>query len=168
MMLNAGKNNLYCTTVQLEKIDIRQEYIDAALLDTVHPDLTDDITELFDKYIQEILPEYSLSNWKYKIDSWINQFNQSEMEYHTHNGAMLSAVVYLINDADGGEITFYDPRHFAARGYDTKFRSLFDPITYKPASGEVLTFPSYLYHATRPTRGLRISVPFDLYLFNET
>lgn len=166
-MLNAGKNSLYCTTVQLEKINIRQEYIDDALLNVVHPDLEAEVTQIFDKYIQTILPEHQLSDWKYKIDSWVNRFNQSEMEYHTHNGAMISTVVYLMNNADGGEITFYDPKHFAARGYDMKFRKLFDPITYRPVAGEVLTFPSYLYHATRPARGLRISIPFDLYLFNE-
>lgn len=167
MSLNAGKNNLYPTTVQLEKIEIHQEYIDAALLNTVHPDLTHEVTQSFNRYIQTILPEYRLSDWKYKINSWINRFNQSSMDYHTHHGAMISSVVYLINEGDGGEITFYDPKHFAARGYDLKFRSLFDPIVYSPLAGEILTFPSYLYHSVKSTDGLRISIPFDLYLFNE-
>lgn len=166
MKLNVGRNDLYSTTVQLERIDVLQKYVDSALQNVVHTDLKNKTVALFDKYIQTTLPEYKLSDWKHKVDSWVNRFNQDEMEYHTHNGAMLSAVVYLINESDGGDITFYDPRHFAARGYDLKFRSLFDPIRYKPEAGDVLIFPSYLYHAVSSTRGLRISIPFDLYLFN--
>jgi uncharacterized protein (TIGR02466 family) len=163
MKLNAGLNNLYPTTVSLDNITVIQEYIDLAITLEIHSDLYKLATSIFDNYIQATLPE-TIDSWDYKIDGWINCYQQNEMEYHTHSGAALSTVIYLMNDADGGEITFYDPRHFAARGYDMRFRPLFDPISYKPKTGEVITFPSYLYHAVKPTKGFRISAAFDLYL----
>lgn len=167
MMLNAGLNQLYPTTVNLETIEITQQYVDEAITLAIHPELNQKAIEIFDSYIRSILPNETLDSWGYKIDGWVNCYQQNEMEYHTHSGAALSTVMYLMNDAEGGEITFYDPRHFAARGYDMKFRPLFDPITYKPQTGEVITFPSYLYHAVKPTKGFRISVAFDLYLYDK-
>lgn len=165
-MLNVGRNDLYPTTVRLDKIEVKQEYIDTAASLEVHPKLYAEVVKYFDTYVSTVLPDQRLSSWSYKIDGWINQYQQNEMEYHTHSGAAVSTVVYLMNDAEGGEITFYDPRHFAARGYDMKWRPLFNSTTYKPQTGEVLTFPSYLYHAVKPTKGFRISAAFDLYLYD--
>lgn len=164
MTLNVGLNNLYPTDVMLSKIDIKQEYIDQSIMSVIHPELNQTVVDIFDNYIRSTLPNETINSWDYEIQGWVNRYHLNEMEYHTHSGAALSTVVYLINDAEGGEITFYDPRHFAARGYDMKFRPLFDPTSHKPLAGDVVTFPSYLYHAVRPTKGLRISAAFDLYL----
>lgn len=167
MMLNLGTNNLYSTPIYLDNFVVKQEYVDSAMLKEIHSDLNELVLGFFDKYIQSILPNEDINSWKYKMESWINTFHLNEMEYHTHNGASLSAVVYVLNEAEGGEITFYDPRSFAARGYDMKFRPLFDPISYKPKAGDIVIFPSFLYHSVKPTKGLRISIPFDLFLFDD-
>jgi hypothetical protein len=168
MSLNAGLNNLYPTQIQLEKIPVKQEYINSALQQEVCPELRKMVVEGWDKYIQSILPGKKLSDWKFESQEWINIYRSEEMEYHTHSGSQLSTVVYLENDGEGGEITFYDPRGFAARGYDLSFRPLFNPTDYMPDTGDILTFPSYMYHSVRPAKGLRISVVFDLFLYNKS
>lgn len=167
MKLNVGLNNLYPTQVTLDQIKIKQEHIDESLQGKVHPELREKVIETWDNYIKTVLPGKSLSDWQYKTQEWVNIYHRNEMEYHTHNGAHLSTVVYVENQDVGGEITFYDPRSFAARGYDMSFRPLFQPISHMPESGDIVTFPAFIYHAVRPAEGLRISIAFDLFLFND-
>ena len=166
MRLNAGLNNLFPTQVTLSQINIRQEHIDEALQGNVHPDIKEAVVDAWDNYLTTVVGK-PLSDWKYKTQEWVNIYHRNEMEYHTHNGAHISTVVYIENQDIGGEITFYDPRNFAARGYDMSFRHLFDSITHMPKSGDVVTFPAFIYHAVRPAEGLRISAAFDLFLFND-
>lgn len=167
MKLNAGSNKLFPTDVTLDTIDIKQEYIDSALQSEVHPDLRSEVINIWDNYISTTLPGKSLSDWGYKTEEWVNIYHRNEMEYHTHSGAQISTVVYIESPSCGGEITFYDPRGFAARGYDMNFRPLFNPIAHTPSQGDVVTFPSFVYHSVRPVEGLRISIAFDLFLFED-
>jgi len=165
MKLNAGLNRLWSTPCKLDNIQIKDEYLNSALTNEVHSELLSQVESVFDDYLKESL-NLGLNNWKHKIQSWVNLYENNGMEYHTHHGSQISAVYYLMNEG-GGEITFHDPRHFAARGYDMKFRKLFEPLVHNPMAGEIIVFPSYLYHTVRPAKGKRISIPFDLFLFDD-
>jgi len=67
----------------------------------------------------------------------------------------------------GGEIIFTDPRQNANRGYDNCFQEWFKPLKITPTCGDIVVFPSYLYHyVTTYQSNIRIALPVDLFLFN--
>jgi uncharacterized protein (TIGR02466 family) len=165
-MLKSGLNKLWPTTIKKSEFSVTEEMIAYAMQKQVHPSIEALALDMFDDYLKSEL-DIGLEEYKStKVSSWVNRFEQSSMNYHTHNGAHLSSVFYLVMEGRGGEIEFYDPRHFAARGYDMNWRKLFDSITFKPIAGDVVIFPSYLYHSVSTAHGFKISVPVDLFLFN--
>jgi len=131
----------------------------------------------------EILPSFeefakltldrNLSDWKsYKLNGWITGSSKNySMNLHNHSGAQFSAVFYLLCEEEnrGGEIVFTDPRHNANRGYDRAFSKWFEPLQIIPKSGDILIFPSYLYHTVLTYHSnLRIAMPVDLFLFADS
>ena len=159
--------NLWPTTVYKSKFDINDEMISSAMQKEISKTIYELAEKQFDAYLKEVIG-LSLYDYKgYKLDSWINRYENTDMEYHTHNGSHLSAVFYLVVEGDGGEITFYDPRFFAARGYDMNFRKLHSNFVLKPSSGDLVIFPSFLYHSVKVSKGFKISIPVDLFLFND-
>ena len=48
-----------------------------------------------------------------------------------------------------------------------KFRKTTDPTYHAPKTGDMLVFPSYLYHSVRPASHTRVSCALDLYLYND-
>jgi predicted 2-oxoglutarate/Fe(II)-dependent dioxygenase YbiX len=53
----------------------------------------------------------------------------------------------------------------ANRGYDTKFKPMFERFTHLPATGDYLIFPSFAYHHVNPyTSALRFCLPVDLFV----
>jgi len=163
----SGFNNFWPTTVYKTILDVDQEIITEAMQKRVHPSVEEIALKHFDTYLKKVL-DLSLSDYSgYKTISWVNRYENTEMEYHTHNGSHLSAVFYPIVEGEGGDIVFYDPRFFAARGYDMNFRKLHSSISYKPETGALIIFPSYLYHSVKTSKGFKISIPVDLFLYNE-
>ena len=118
----------------------------------------------FQKYIKQLDIEECLS---YSIKSWVAGPNAGYMiPIHNHSGASISAVFYLLSeDIDkGGELLFQDPRTNANRGYNNDFRKLFQPKSILPTSGDMVVFPSYVYHYTNPFHGkLRLAIPVDFF-----
>lgn len=112
----------------------------------------------------------SLNDWKgYYLNGWLTGSGKDySMRLHNHSGSQLSAVFYLMCEdlEHGGDITFTDPRHNSNRGYDESFNNWFDPLIITPKSGDILVFPSYLYHQISTYKGnLRLAVPIDLFLY---
>ena len=166
--LNYGFNDLFVTKILKGKFDITDDIILDAMNKTVSSKIHEFAKIHFNEYLNDILG-LSLSDYKgYKLSSWVNRYENSEMEYHTHNGAQLSAVYYPVVEGVGGESAFYDPRFFAARGYDLSFRTLYEPVEVKPESGLFVIFPSYLYHSVKVSRGFKISIPVDLFLYTDS
>lgn len=161
--------NLWPTTVYKSTFEVDTSIITDAMQKKVSDIIYDLSRKHFDNYLKEVL-DISLFDYKggYRLDSWINRYENSDMEYHTHSGSQLSAVFYPIVEGDGGDITFYDPRSFASRGYDLNFRKLHSNFVFKPKSGDLVIFPSFLYHSVKVSRGFKISIPVDLFLFNES
>ena len=117
----------------------------------------------FQKYIKQLDIEECSS---YSIKSWLAGPNTGYMiPIHNHSGASLSAVFYLLCEDDkGGELHFQDPRSNANRGYIKSFGKLFQTQTIFPKSGDIIMFPSYVYHYTSPFYGkIRLAIPVDFF-----
>jgi uncharacterized protein (TIGR02466 family) len=159
--------NLWPTVICKSTFEVEEETIMMATQKEVSNTIHDLARKHFDAYLKDVIG-ISLYDYKeHRLDSWINRYENTDMEYHTHNGAHLSAVFYPIVEGDGGEITFYDPRFFAARGYDMNFRKLHSNFVIKPSGGDVVIFPSFLYHSVKVSTGFKLSIPVDLFLFND-
>jgi hypothetical protein len=189
--MNKGFNNLWPTTVLLEQIEdtellfqVTQELMQTINFHTPPNDFQQyDILKdaggvvetfkqkvvvpTFNRYLENTIGT-GLDSYQYGFKSWITGTGQGYyIPVHNHSGAHLSAVFYLFceeNDS-GGEISLVDPRTNANRGYDSNFKQLFTDKTYNPKTGDVLVFPSYVYHYTHPFRGkIRLAMPVDLFL----
>tara|TARA_B100002051_G_C16696121_1_gene618252 strand:+ start:935 stop:1540 length:606 start_codon:yes stop_codon:yes gene_type:complete len=78
----------------------------------------------------------------------INNKNSYNVK-HNHQNCYLSSAYYVKKPKDSGEITFFDPKEaktyrFPEIEKNTDFSV--EKITIKPEEGELLIFPSYLYH----------------------
>lgn len=123
----------------------------------------------FEQYLKEA-HNSKLSDYKeYNLKSWITGTgNGYNMIYHNHSGAAFSAVFYLLAEdvSKGGSIVFSDPRHNANRGYDSKLKTEFENVFHTPSTGDIVVFPSFLYHYVNPYySNLRIAMPVDLFLY---
>ena len=124
----------------------------------------------FNSFLRHSLNK-DISDWTgHKMHGWIAGYsNGYSLNHHNHRGSQLSAVFYLMCDSQdkGGQITFTDPRQNANRGYDTPFQEWFKPLEIMPTNGDLVVFPSYLYHyVTTYQSSIRIALPVDLFLFN--
>ena len=130
------------------------------------------VVPVFDEFLKLSLDK-SLNDWKgYSLNGWLaGSGNDYSMRLHNHSGSQLSAVFYLMcEDLDhGGHITFTDPRHNANRGYDESFNEWFTPLIITPKSGDILVFPSYLYHQVSTYKSnLRLAIPVDIFLYTDS
>ncbi len=131
----------------------------------------------------EVLPSFeefcnltlnkNLADWTdYRVSGWITGSSKDySMQLHNHSGSQFSAVFYLLCEEldKGGEIVFTDPRQNANRGYDSKFESWFEPLKITPKSGDILVFPSYLYHTVLTYQSnLRLVMPVDCFMFADS
>lgn len=82
--------------------------------------------------------------------------------YHGHDYSFLTGIVYLTPQNTG--LILHDPRMNAARGFPDQFRQQFEDVTIVPESGDVVIFPSYVYHSTMVHNGMqpRVVMPFNV------
>lgn len=124
----------------------------------------------FNSFLRNTIDK-SITDWKgHKTHGWVAGYgNGYSLTHHNHRGSQLSSVFYLMCDSQdkGGQITFTDPRQNANRGYDTAFQTWFKPLEITPKNGDIVVFPSYLYHFVSTYQSsIRIALPVDLFLFN--
>ena len=95
--------------------------------------------------------------WKYVpnkqriVAMWaiINKKNSFNV-MHNHQNCYLSASYYVRKPEDSGDITFFDPKEAKTYRFPkiekyTEYSA--GAVTIKPEEGDLLIFPSYLYHA---------------------
>lgn len=92
------------------------------------------------------------------VRGWANVMQAGSSESpHIHEGGWISGVYYVAMPASGGEIVL--------GGHDLGEDIASGPTrTLRPKAGDLLVFPSYLYHSVPAVRceGLRISIAVDL------
>ena len=121
------------------------------------------IVSSFENYLSRY--DINLKNKDYDLRAWITGYGTNyAMPKHNHSGSHLSAVFYLLcEEKNGGNIVLHDPRTNANRGYVDDFQSMFDKVRFTPSSGDVLIFPSFLYHNVETFNGkMRLAMPVDL------
>ena len=122
-------------------------------------------------YLNHFRPEARRKKDRFKLRGWINVNCQGDFNIlHCHPGCFLSATYYVKvpTDMRGGEIYFRDPRGPAVAMYETPGIEL--PwigngvgIPFKPETGHLLLFPSWLEHRVERFEGSgeRISIAFN-------
>jgi len=88
---------------------------------------------------------------------------------HCHPNSFLSGVYYVNASEDSGDIFFQDPRQVASMTACpvTEFTPwTLRQVSYRPRSGGMLIFPSWLYHGVEPnlTETPRVSMSFNFRL----
>jgi uncharacterized protein (TIGR02466 family) len=127
------------------------------------------------KLISELLPEvykdvYNRNDRKPKLCStWINVNTGKDINIpHIHPLSHIAGCVYIKCNKDSGPIKFENPMNDLMRHYDlhqtTVNTDVFQwEIDYNPSIGDVLFFPSWLYHSVMPSQDNeeRISIAFN-------
>lgn len=105
--------------------------------------LDDIIIPEFVKYAKDVY-DYELEETSYV--AWHRTtFDGRALDVHEHSGSNLTCVVYL--EATEGDLVIIDPRGSSSRGYPWEIRNKhFGEFRSTPSSGDVIIFPSYLYH----------------------
>ena len=78
----------------------------------------------------------------------INKKNSYNVK-HNHQNCYLSAVYYIKKPENSGDITFIDPkqvRTYRSPRIENYTEYSREAVTIKPEEGDLIVFPSYLYH----------------------
>lgn len=126
------------------------------------------VFSMFNEYSEKVF-NFTLDRETCKMKAWAaNGSDNYSLRFHNHSGAQLSAVFYLLIDStkgQGGNIMFHDPRFNANRGLISAFKPKHDDLIIKPVTGDVIIFPSYLYHSVSKFYGsTRLILPVDLFI----
>lgn len=93
---------------------------------------------------------------------YLAQPHLQNVTYHNH-GSMITGILYL--DVPGGDVIFYDPRTNANRGMGVLAKTPnMASIKLSPKAGDLVMFPSYVYHVGTPNMAQRsrLLMPFDV------
>jgi len=139
----------------LENMDLyisnSKESQDASIFDIDRPIIQKFKNELVIPIAQEYLKiiDVSLENYEIGVRGWLTgQLPYYSLGYHNHKSSFISAIFYpfIGEDTSGGQVVFHDPRTNANRGYVNNFSKLFEHKSFSPSTGDILVFPSFLYH----------------------
>jgi uncharacterized protein (TIGR02466 family) len=103
------------------------------------------------------------------VEAWANVNHKGDSNAaHIHGGCAWSGVYYVAADPSpscGGELYFMDPRTSALMvTHPYNVFKTGNRMALKPAAGNMVIFPSFLYHGVDPYYGEtpRISIAFNL------
>ena len=104
-------------------------------------------------------PDFALT------ESWFNFYQTSDFQYdHTHPQNRISGVYYYNATESDGKIRFQTPNPHMQFGGFPSDRIAVDAVSYRPKTGRIILFPSWLSHRVNinETTGERISIAFNL------
>ncbi len=127
------------------------------------------------QFIKEVtqIDDSELAKFKVYHESWFHVVKKGGyFQVHTHPNASWSVVLcvsqgdeVVANDKEAGCLLFLDPRlnasmHLDPANKDMQRKYSFNGYRFRPSSGEIFIFPSYLQHSVEPYFGdkHRISV----------
>lgn len=188
--MELGINNLWPTEVLYERFNdfkeleslqnfILSDYISSSVnLSNSHTkclfDLKNETINNFKKECKYYFQKYfDLTNMtdnidNYKLKSWLRGIKDknSFLPYHNHHNSLLTSLFYVLVDEndENGQLIAFDPRTNANRGYFTEsFKDKFKSIEFLPKTGDILIFPSFLYHQVEKNNSsTRILIAVDL------
>lgn len=134
-------------------------------IDLFDEDHTEEILQPLKHYIQQQVKAFSLKAFGTSDNLRVkcHATNHSSIVMHEHSGAVISGVFYL--HIPNGELRLFDPRMNAERGYPGKYKNYFEPMFVTPKSGDIVMFPSFVWHDVRTENPQqRIIMPFDVYV----
>ena len=122
--------------------------------DLVNPGPPINFINSFKDFLKHIIEDEF--GWEYVLNKqrvvamWaiINKKNSYNVK-HNHQNCYLSSAYYIKKPENSGDITFHDPKEaktyrFPEVEKHTSYSA--ESITIKPKEGDLLIFPSYLYH----------------------
>jgi len=122
------------------------------------------ITESINEYIKQV---YLLDDLQYHVKTFLlTNGIYTRTSFHNHRGAFISGVFYINVDENSGDLIFHDPRFNAIRSTPLECSEAFAPVTILPKNGDIVIFPSFVYHETNISfsDSTRILIPFDVYI----
>ena len=184
--MKPGINNLWSSSILIDKItdsdllvrfsqemistiDIRNPPSDSANYDIIKEfgaigsEFKKKIIDpAFNSYLQQSYNK-SLSDFNdYDYRTWTKSaVNGYKIECHNHPPAIASGIFYLCFEekTSGGEIVFLDPRDWPTHSIEYDRRE----IEFLPKTGDIIIFPSFMYHYTRVFTGvIRLMLSVDL------
>ena len=128
------------------------------------------INEIFVKYAKEFLTEINIKkNTEIEVKySWLNIFPPNAVETaHVHHGNLFAGVYYVAGHDNTGNFVVDDPIDVRLLWYDNYRHYLIEDhntLHYKPKTGRIIFFPSWLYHGVSKnnTNVDRISLAFNV------
>lgn len=109
------------------------------------------VVPTIEKYMNSIGD--SLDNYNVTYKAWVAKYKDGRhIPSHNHPDSQISSVFYLMSEElnKGGEIVFTDGA---------------EEVSYFPGTGDIVVFPSSLYHQTTPFYGsMRVVLPVDVFL----
>lgn len=188
--MDFGLNHLWSTPVMLDRIEqteILNDFVQELFLkinldnpprdsklydilrdgDNASKNFASKVVEpAFEKYLNQVSKE-SLNDYEgFEFRSWTNPSRGDQyIEPHNHSRALISGVFYLwCDDEDnGGEFHIMDPRPNVGRGYGKHLANIFRKEYFLPKTGDLIIFPSYLFHYTSLFTGnRRLALSVDL------
>lgn len=128
-----------------------------------------DIYDKLEKFIKDQIEYYCKASFNLsdnalsKLKTKCHISNHNTIRGHQHSGSVISGVFY-VRCPNGGDLILHDPRSNAMRGYPGDFMTHFSPQIISPIDGDIVIFPSYLWHEVSSVSfGNRITMPFDVF-----
>lgn len=113
----------------------------------------------------------------YMQNSWaVKHHKNDSAQGHIHQNSLLSGVVYLKTDEQSGEICFHKPTGLTNIFHESVNIPFEENLSHNsdnwcitPKPGDILIFPSHLYHSVRPNKSYidRYSLAFNFYVEGE-
>ena len=112
------------------------------------------------------LDDAAMKTLRFRSHSWFHVTRGGGFFQH-HNHPLASwSLVYCVdpgdddppNEFEAGRLVFHDPRGTASMYLDMANRHMlrdysFDAVRFRPGKGDVLIFPSYVWHSVEPYAG---------------
>ena len=127
------------------------------------------LIKTIEMYSKNIFQDYGIKK-EFNVvigNSWINiNTPGSYNEFHIHPNCVLAGVYYVSAPENSGNVVIHNNSimQFINASYlDTNNKNTHPEVVYKPVTGKVIIFPSWLPHSVQPNNSKedRISIAFN-------
>lgn len=146
--------------------DLPVDLNDETITDLKHQcDLFDETYSVIKSYVDKFfMLAYDRLNVDYRLKVHVFACPKGyNLPFHHHRCGAICGVLYL--NVPSGNLLAHDPKFNANRGMPN-WMVQDTTLEIKPAPGDIIIFPSYVYHQTTPNTEdkLRMCMPFDVHV----